>query len=66
MGMHPPRYSVRWEGLQHPGFKTSYVFSGMLKSAAGELTELSSSQRDALLSEFTKYWELLSAWQTTD
>ena len=61
-GMHHPLgYSVRWRGLQHTGFKNSYVFSGMLKSAAGELTELSSSQTDALLNEFTKSWELLSA-----
>jgi len=35
--------------------------SGMLKSAAGELTELSSFQRDALLNEFNKSWERLSA-----
>jgi hypothetical protein len=33
----------------------------MLKSAAGELTELSSFQRDALLNEFNKSWERLSA-----
>jgi hypothetical protein len=61
-GMHHPLgYSVRWRGLQHMGFKNSYVVSGMLKSAAGELTELSSSQRDALLNEFTRRWELLNA-----
>jgi hypothetical protein len=59
-GMHHPLgYSVRWRGLQHTGFKNSYVVSGMLKSAAEELTELSSSQRDALLNEFTRRWELL-------
>jgi hypothetical protein len=61
-GMHHPLgYSVRWKGLQHMAFKNSYVISGMLKSAAGELTELSSSQRDVLLNEFTRFWELLSA-----
>jgi hypothetical protein len=61
-GMHHPLgYSVRWRGLQHMGFKNSYVVSGMLKSAAGELTELSASQRDALLNEFTRRWELLNA-----
>ena len=61
-GMHHPLgYSVRWRGLQHMGFKNSYVVSGMLKSAAGDLTELSSLQKDALLNEFTRRWELLSA-----
>jgi hypothetical protein len=61
-GMHHPLgYSVRWKGLHHTAFKNSYVVSGMLKSAAGDLTELSSSQKDALLSEFTRQWELLSA-----
>jgi len=61
-GMHHPLgYSVRWRGLQHTGFKNSYVVSGMLKSAAAALTELSSSQRDALLNEFNKSWERLSA-----
>ena len=61
-GMHHPLgYSVRWIGLHHTRFKNSYVVSGMLKSGAGDLTELSSSQRDALLSEFTRRWELLSA-----
>jgi len=58
---HPLGYSVRWRGLQHTGFKNSYVVSGMLKSAAAALTELSSSQRDALLNEFNKSWERLSA-----
>ena len=42
-------------------FKNSYVVSGMLKAAAGELTELSSSQRDALFDEFTRLWELPDA-----
>jgi hypothetical protein len=61
-GMHHPfGYSVRWKGLKHTAFKNSYVVSGMLKSAAGDLTELSTSQKDALLSEFTRRWELLSA-----
>jgi hypothetical protein len=61
-GMHHPLgYSVRWKGLHHTAFKNSYVVSGMLKSAAGDLTELSTSQKDALLSEFTRRWELLSA-----
>jgi len=60
-GMHHPLgYSVRWKGLHHIAFKNSYIVSGMLKSAAGDLTELSTSQRDALLSEFTRLWELLS------
>jgi hypothetical protein len=58
---HTLGYSVRGKGLQHRGFKNSYLISGMLKSAAGELTELSSSQRDALMNEFTKSWELLRA-----
>ena len=40
-GMHHPfGYSVRWKGLHHTAFKNSYVVSGMLKSAAGNLTEL--------------------------
>ena len=61
-GMHDPLgYSVRWKGLHHMRFKNSYVVSGMLKSGAGDLTELSTSQKDALLSEFTRRWELLSA-----
>ena len=61
-GMHHPLgYSVRWKGLHHTAFKNSYVVSGMLKSAAADLTELSTSQKDALLSEFTRHWELLSA-----
>jgi hypothetical protein len=61
-GMHHPLgYSVRWKGLHHIAFKNSYIVSGMLKSAAGDLTELTNSQKDALLSEFTRFWELLSA-----
>lgn len=61
-GMHHPLgYSVRWKGLQHTGFKNSYVVSGMLKVASGELSELPREKKDALLSEFTRYWELLDA-----
>jgi hypothetical protein len=61
-GMHHPLgYSVRWKGLQHTAFKNSYVVSGMLESAAGDLTELSTTQKDALLSEFTRRWELMNA-----
>lgn len=61
-GMHHPLgYSVRWRGLHHLGFKNSYIVSGMLKSPAGDLTELSASQKHALLREFTRFWELLSA-----
>jgi hypothetical protein len=60
-GMHHPLgYSVRWKGLYHMAFKNSYIVSGMLKSAAGDLTELSTAQKDALLSDFTRRWELLS------
>jgi hypothetical protein len=60
-GMHHPLgYSVRWKGLRHPVFKNSYIVSGMLKSASGELTELT-SEKDALLTEFTRSWELLNA-----
>jgi hypothetical protein len=58
---HPLGCSVRWKGLHHTAFKNRYVVSGMLKSAAGDLTELSTTQKDALLSEFTRRWELLSA-----
>jgi GR25 family glycosyltransferase involved in LPS biosynthesis len=62
VGMHHPLgYSVRWKGLHHSGFKNTYIVSGMLKSAARDLTELSSSQKDGLLREFTRLWELLSA-----
>ena len=60
-GMHHPLgYSVRWKGLHHTAFKNSYVVSGMLKPATGDLTELSSDQKDALLHEFTRHWELLN------
>ena len=60
-GMHHPLgYSVRWRGSHHTTFKNSYVVSGMLKSTAGDLTELTTSQKDALLNEFTRAWELLS------
>src|SRR5262245_46296202 len=60
-GLQPPLgYRLRWGCLEHAGCKNSYVVSGMLKSAAA-LTELSSSQRDALLNEFNKSWERLSA-----
>jgi hypothetical protein len=60
IGMHDPLgYSVRWKGLHHTAFKNSYIVSGMLKSSAGDLTELSTGQKDALLSEFTRHWELL-------
>jgi hypothetical protein len=62
IGMHHPLgFSVRWKGLDHMSFKNSYVVSGMLKSSAGDLTELSTGQKDALLSNFTRHWELLSA-----
>ena len=62
IGMHHPLgFSVRWKGLSHAKFKNSYVVSEMLKSGAGDLTELTSSQKDALLNEFTRSWELLNA-----
>jgi hypothetical protein len=62
IGMHHPLgYSVRWKGLDHMAFKNSYIVSGMLKPSSGELTELSARQKDALLSEFTRRWELLNA-----
>lgn len=62
IGMHHPLgYSVRWKGLNHAKFKNSYIVSGMLKSGAGDLTELPTSQKGALLNEFTRSWELLSA-----
>lgn len=58
-GMHHPLgYSVRWKGLHHVRFKNSYVVSGMLRAGSGELSELS-SEKDALLAEFTRSWELL-------
>ncbi len=60
LGMHHPLgYSVRWKGLNHAGFKNSYVVSGMLKVASGELSELT-RQKDALLNDFTRFWELLN------
>jgi hypothetical protein len=59
-GMHHPLgYSVRWKGLHHTAFKNSYIVSGMLKSSAGDLAELGTGQKEALLSEFTRRWELL-------
>jgi hypothetical protein len=61
-GMHHPLgYSVRWKGLDHTAFKNSYVVSSMLKPSSGKLTELGTTQKDALLSEFTRRWELLNA-----
>ena len=60
-GMHHPLgYSVRHRGLQHTGFKNCYVVSGMVKGASGELGQLT-DEKDALLSEFTRSWELLDA-----
>jgi len=62
IGMHHPLgYSVRWKGLHHTAFKNSYVVSSMLRPSAGGLTELNTGQKDALLSEFTRRWELLTA-----
>ena len=62
VGMHHPLgFSVRWKGLNHAKFKNTYVVSGMLKSGAGDLGELPTSQKDALLKEFTRSWELLNA-----
>jgi hypothetical protein len=62
IGMHHPfGYSVRWKGLHHMSFKNSYIVSRMLKSSAGDLTELNTGQKDALLDEFTRRWELLGA-----
>lgn len=62
IGMHHPLgYSVRWKGLQHAGFKNTYIVSGMLNGASGELRELVREQKDALLAEFTRSWELLNA-----
>jgi len=61
IGMHHPLgYSVRWKGLDHMAFKNSYIVSGILKPSSGELTELSTRQKDALLSQFTRRWELLN------
>jgi hypothetical protein len=59
-GMHHPLgYSVRWKGLNHPVFKNSYVVSGMLKGASGNLSELTAG-KEALFSEFTHFWERLT------
>jgi len=61
IGMHHPLgFSVRWKGLDHAKFKNTYIVSGMLKPAEWNLTELNSSQKDALLNKFTRSWELLS------
>jgi hypothetical protein len=58
-GMHHPLgYSVRWKGLYHTGFKNSYIASGMLERTSRELSELT-CEKDALLNEFTRSWELL-------
>jgi hypothetical protein len=60
-GMHHPLgYSVRWKGLYHTGFKNSYIVSGMLKGTSGQLSELT-CEKDALLNEFTRSWELLGS-----
>jgi hypothetical protein len=59
-GMHHPLgYTVRWKGLHHVAFKNSYIVSGMLKGASGQLSELTSG-REALFSEFTHSWERLN------
>jgi hypothetical protein len=63
---HPLGYNVRWKGVHHTAFKNSDVVSGMLKSPAGDLTELSTSQKDVLPREFTRRWELLNAYHTID
>ena len=60
IGMHHPLgFSVRWKGLHHTGFKNTYVVSGMLKAASGKLSEL--AEKDALLREFTVFWEQLES-----
>lgn len=57
-GMHHPLgYSVRWKGLQHAVFKNSYIVSGMLKRASGELSELTTDGIEDLFTEFTHPWE---------
>lgn len=62
IGMHHPLgYSVRWKGLSHAKFKNSYIVSGMLKSGADDLIELTTAQKATLLNEFTRSWELLTA-----
>ena len=59
-GMHHPLgYSVRWKGLYHTSFKNSYIVYGMLKGGSEELNELT-AEKDALLHEFTRSWELLA------
>jgi hypothetical protein len=61
VGMHHPLgYSVRCKGPDHIAFKNSYIVSGMLKGASEELSELS-CEKEALLAEFTRSWELLNA-----
>lgn len=61
IGMHHPLgYSVRWKGLRHTGFKNSYIVSGMLNGASAELSELT-CEKDALLTEFTVFWEQLES-----
>jgi hypothetical protein len=61
IGMHHPLgYSVRWKGLHHTAFKNSYILSGMLKTAAAELSELT-CEKDALLTEFTVFWQELES-----
>jgi GR25 family glycosyltransferase involved in LPS biosynthesis len=61
IGMHHPLgYSVRWKGLRHAGFKNSYIVSGMLNGASTELSELT-CEKDALLTQFTVFWEELES-----
>jgi hypothetical protein len=67
IGMHHPQgYSVRWKGLNHERFKNSYVVSGMLNAASGDLVELPTSRKDTLLNEFTRFWELLNVSPPTE
>jgi hypothetical protein len=63
---HPQGYSVRWKGLNHERFKNSYVVSGMLNAASGDLVELPTSRKDTLLNEFTRFWELLNVSPPTE
>jgi len=59
-GMHHPLgYSVRCKGLHHEVFKNTYVLSGMLKGASGELSEI--PDKDALFNEFTVFWKQLAS-----
>ena len=61
IGMHHPLgYSVRWKGVRHARFKNSYIVSGMLNGASTELSELT-CERDALLTQFTVFWEQLES-----